>query len=1008
MKVPSLFPRAFSVFFGFFCLLVLAAPHAYAQNSFTDPPFTGLQLNGSAGVTEGGILQLTPASADQAGSAWYINPAGPGRTLSLSNGFSTTFQFQFANPGGITGTNGLPGADGIAFMVQNSGANALGSDGGNIGITGITNSVAVQFDTWCNTEFGDTCATKDTFSSADQITVESCGAAANTVNHNASPTCSFGTIDLSTIATPIYLADGKVHTAQISYAPPAVAGSCTPSSHLGSDGCGSITVILDGQTVLTVPFNLSYLGLDSTDDAYVGFTGATGGSWETQSVLSWNFMADVTSTVSQPVSTPPPNGQVNLPAVFSSTTGQTLNTDITYVTTNNLSTQDGVTNPVIITTNTTVPPGNASGSWPQYVVGTPWAPSQCTIKAANGPSGLCSLYTNACFQSGTSSTTASDANCPTIAEPSDTNYILLQDTFDWVGKWTPTPGMTASLIAFTVPSTDPSLQWIGSTNTTNPVCATQTTSTAPPCYLSDSLIDMFGDQTTTRGSKPKSKAWIVSAVNVPMLTTSITLTPPSNNSSLPCSPMLNNPPMDNPNYASTVWNNGACIMDFMVEPAQPPSSNTNFFQAAEPAFLEYGFLQGTPTPPAPPLAPGPLPPGDQTITNPNPVLTCGSTSCSATEWDTGLNTSLTSVFGGDGTFTLHWSAKDTAGITEKNITLSTAVNGSCPTPNGPVSGSQCYTTNYFTTQVNIDSVKPTGSCPAGPTTWQPNNVTLACTESDDRSGIDTSNGPTITPLPVSGTAPVSFDLSTSVPGGTETSMADTGSQQFCDFAMNCAVVGPFGPYKVDMKAPVITVSVPTVGQQIPAYASVSSSILCTDGGSGVASCNGTAEPGVPSANVGAPLDTKPNGPGLTPKTLTVGANNNTFDAVDNISSPVMVNYNVSCHFASVILNSPTLKKGISFAPAATMLTDCVSTTQKVVITFSLTGPFGKSCSTSTQLLFIPIPVTIPANTNKSPIPGVILFVPENACSGSGFTFSTNTYSTKGALLDSVSELVTVQ
>jgi hypothetical protein len=60
------------------------------------------------------------------------------------------------------------------------------------------------------------------------------------------------------------------------------------------------------------------------------------------------------------------------------------------------------------------------------------------------------------------------------------------------------------------------------------------------------------------------------------------------------------------------------------------------------------------------------------------------------------------------------------------------------------------------------------------------------------------------------------------------------------------------------------------------------------------------------------------------------------------------------------------------------------------------------------LLFLPLPVTIPAGTNKSPLKGVILLVPSTACSGRNFTFTTSTYSTSGALLDSVPQAVTVK
>ena len=121
--------------------LAMASP-MFAQFNFTN--FSGadgsLLLNGSAAIV-GTALRLVPASSFVAGSAYYYQK----QHLSLSGGWTTTFQFRITNP-----TNG--GADGFSFIIQDAGANALGSTGGNIGYTGIPRSLAVEFDTWQNTE----------------------------------------------------------------------------------------------------------------------------------------------------------------------------------------------------------------------------------------------------------------------------------------------------------------------------------------------------------------------------------------------------------------------------------------------------------------------------------------------------------------------------------------------------------------------------------------------------------------------------------------------------------------------------------------------------------------------------------------------------------------------------------------------------------------------------------------------------------------------------------------
>lgn len=106
------------------------------------PSAAGLNLNGSASVT-GGELQLTGTGAQQAGTAFFDSPIA----VDGSTSFQTEFSFRMG------GGSGSAGADGLAFLLQNSGAgaNALGPAGGYLGYDGITKSVAIEFDTYKNT-----------------------------------------------------------------------------------------------------------------------------------------------------------------------------------------------------------------------------------------------------------------------------------------------------------------------------------------------------------------------------------------------------------------------------------------------------------------------------------------------------------------------------------------------------------------------------------------------------------------------------------------------------------------------------------------------------------------------------------------------------------------------------------------------------------------------------------------------------------------------------------------
>src|SRR6056297_587412 len=99
----------------------------------------GLQLNGNARQS-GNNLELTPATNDQAGSAFFETPI----TLAGDGSFRTAFSFELAGSSA--------GADGLTFTIQNDarGTTAIGGSGGALGYDGIRNSVAVEFDTYRN------------------------------------------------------------------------------------------------------------------------------------------------------------------------------------------------------------------------------------------------------------------------------------------------------------------------------------------------------------------------------------------------------------------------------------------------------------------------------------------------------------------------------------------------------------------------------------------------------------------------------------------------------------------------------------------------------------------------------------------------------------------------------------------------------------------------------------------------------------------------------------------
>src|SRR3954447_12117866 len=133
-----------------FSITTGAAPtSAYAagsENLISSPTFAGaattLDRNGSADIiTSSGrvhqrILRLTAGGFRQAGSAWAKTK------LNLNESFESQFKVYLHHT--------APGADGIAFLVQDDGPRALGGWGGGLGYRGIRHSVAVEFDTFQN------------------------------------------------------------------------------------------------------------------------------------------------------------------------------------------------------------------------------------------------------------------------------------------------------------------------------------------------------------------------------------------------------------------------------------------------------------------------------------------------------------------------------------------------------------------------------------------------------------------------------------------------------------------------------------------------------------------------------------------------------------------------------------------------------------------------------------------------------------------------------------------
>lgn len=203
---------------------------------------------------------LLTSDADQKGSMWYNTPQN------VSGGFTTTIGFYiWGGP-----TTGIPG-DGFALVLHNDprGTAALGGGGGDLGygngeLTGIANSLAIEFDTF-NFE-----------GNGPQVAVHTQGLAPNDASEGSQIAMAF----LNNVST-VDILDGQKHTCTIEYIPD---DGVTPSH---------IDVYLDNQLVLTANVDLQNIdGDDITDEdgkMYVGLTASTGLADSIHVIPDWGF-----------------------------------------------------------------------------------------------------------------------------------------------------------------------------------------------------------------------------------------------------------------------------------------------------------------------------------------------------------------------------------------------------------------------------------------------------------------------------------------------------------------------------------------------------------------------------------------------------------------------------------------------------------------------------------------------------------------------------------------------
>jgi hypothetical protein len=253
----------------------------FQQQSVFLPKFSspaGLILQNAATVSSN-VLHLHQPMAGSRGAAWMA------ARQSITEGFVNEFWFRITS-------KSLGGGDGFSFIISGTPLPNIGSGGVSYG--GITNSLAVEFDTWMNSTDGDP--------DDAHISVHTRGVLANSLNETAS-------IARVTPAGNFTDNSGTVHKVRIDYVP------------------GTLRVFLDNfiTPVLIVNRNLGTLLSLPDGRAWIGLAGGAGTSWENHDIWTWSHTFVARPLLSQPIVQA--NGSVMI--AFPTTSGQTYTVQYT-------------------------------------------------------------------------------------------------------------------------------------------------------------------------------------------------------------------------------------------------------------------------------------------------------------------------------------------------------------------------------------------------------------------------------------------------------------------------------------------------------------------------------------------------------------------------------------------------------------------------------------------------------------------------------------------------------
>ncbi|MBU0763630.1 MAG: PKD domain-containing protein [Bacteroidetes bacterium] len=195
--------------------------------------------NGDAVFTGGDCYQLTPNQADKLGTIWYSE------LIDLTEPFDIKFDLYF-------GVNNSDGADGIVFVLQTVGNDAIGVNGLGIGYAGFSPSLGIEFDTFDNSP---------NFFNGD-ISDDHTGILRDGSTDHTSPQSLAGPTEAGmNLWWPVNIEDGADHNVRIHWEP---------------DANNLIEVYFDCDQRLSLNYNLIDSIFGGNTNVFWGFTSATG------------------------------------------------------------------------------------------------------------------------------------------------------------------------------------------------------------------------------------------------------------------------------------------------------------------------------------------------------------------------------------------------------------------------------------------------------------------------------------------------------------------------------------------------------------------------------------------------------------------------------------------------------------------------------------------------------------------------------------------------------------